>query len=161
VLRKVVKPAAGAPRAGFFHDFQILAGDLEGRVTAVTECDGVSAVRAGSWALAALPDEIDMANAGRVEQALRRELAEGVRVLVIDMGATTFCDSLGLGALVQIWKRAQANGVEIRIVVPPGRVRRLMAVTRVDQVLPLYWSMGEALAGAPGPLRAHSGDDQP
>lgn len=130
-------------------------------MTAVSQCDGVSAVRAGSWALAALPDEIDLANADQVGEALRLALADGVRVLVIDMDATTFCDSMGIGALVQTWKRARANGVEIRVVVPPGRLRRIMAVTRVDQVLPLYWSLGEAMAGAPGPLRARSGDGQP
>lgn len=126
-------------------------------MAAVSQCDGVSAVRAGSWALASLPDEIDLANADRVGEALRLALADGVQVLVIDMGATTFCDSMGVGALVQTWKRARVIGVEIRIVVPPGRLRRIMAVSRVDQVLPLYWSLGEAMAGAPGPLRAQPG----
>jgi anti-sigma B factor antagonist len=126
----------------------------------VSQCDGVLAVRAGSWALAALPEEIDLANAGRVGEALRLALADGIRVLVIDMGATTFCDSLGVGVLVETWKRARANGVEIRVVVPPGRLRRIIAVTGVDQVLPLYWSLGKALAGAPGLLLAQRGSGQ-
>jgi anti-sigma B factor antagonist len=117
---------------------------------AVSQCDGVSTVQAGQWALAALPDEIDMANCDHVGEALRLALADGVRVLVIDMGATTFCDSSGLGVLVQTWKRAASGGAEIRVVVPAGRLRRVLSVTGVDQVLPLYWSLREAMAGAPG-----------
>lgn len=75
-------------------------------VTAVCQWRGVSTVRAGQWALAGLPDEIDMANA------------------------------------------------QIRMVVPLRRLRRIMSVTGADQVLPLYWSLAEAMAGAPGPLRS-------
>lgn len=119
----------------------------------MSDCDGVCTVQVGSWTLAGLPDEIDMANACEVGEALRLALMRGARVLVIDMGATTFCDSLGLGVLVQTWKCAKANDVEIRIVVPAGRLRRIMALTGVDQVLSLYWSLGEAMAGAPSPLR--------
>jgi hypothetical protein len=35
-----------------------------------------------------------------------------------------------------------------------------MALTRAEQALPLYWSLGKALAGAPGPLLAQRGSGQ-
>ena len=48
----------------------------------------------------ALPAEIDMANADQVGQQLGSAFAPGVRTVIADMTATTFCDSSGIGMLV-------------------------------------------------------------
>lgn len=57
--------------------------------------------RAG-MAVVTLPAEIDMANAGRVDDDLQAAFSPGITIVVADLTATTFCDSLGIGTLVRL-----------------------------------------------------------
>ena len=47
-----------------------------------------------------LPAEIDMANADSIGEELAAASAPGVAVVIADMTATTFCDSMGMRMLV-------------------------------------------------------------
>jgi anti-sigma B factor antagonist len=99
----------------------------------------------------ALPAEIYMANAGRVSEQLGAALAPGVRTVIADMTATTFCDSSGISVLVRAHRQAAANRTELRLVVPAAAVRRVFTLVRMDQLLPIYPSLSQALAAGPGP----------
>jgi len=101
----------------------------------------------------ALPAEIDMANAGRVGVELGAAFAPGVRTVIADMTATRFCDSSGIGVLVRAHRQAAATSTELRLVVPSGAVLRALTLVRMDDVLPIYPSLSQALAAgrAPGP----------
>lgn len=104
-------------------------------------------VRVGSWALAVLPAEIDLANAGPVGETVHAMLCDGVSVAIVDMSSTTFCDTSGVRVLVQAHQRAQATGAELRLVVPAVRVRRVFQLLGVDRVLKLYMSLADAMGG--------------
>ena len=99
----------------------------------------------------ALPAEIDMANAGQAGQQLGSAFAPGVRAVIADMTATTFCDSSGIAMLVRAHKRAAANGTELRLVVGSAAVRRALTLVRLDDLLPIYPSLSQALARPPQP----------
>jgi anti-anti-sigma factor len=99
----------------------------------------------------ALPAEIDMANAGRVGQQLGVALAPGVRAVIADMTATTFCDSSGISMLVRAHRQAAANRTELRLVVRSAAVLRALTVVQVDHLLPIYPSLRQALAAASAP----------
>jgi anti-anti-sigma factor len=96
-----------------------------------------------------LPAEIDVTNAERVGADLRAAFAPGVTVVVADMTATTFCDSLGIRALVRAHQRATASDAELRLVVPSARVMRLLAVLGLDGLLAIHPSLQEALPAEP------------
>ena len=104
--------------------------------------------RAG-MAVVTLPAEIDMANAGRVDDDPQAAFAPGITIVVADMTATTFCDSLGIGTLVRAYKRAATSGAEFRVVVPSARVLRVLALLGLDRRLAIYPSLPEALAVQP------------
>jgi anti-sigma B factor antagonist len=96
------------------------------------------------------PEEIDLANAAGLQAALleaaRAELAEPGRALVVvDMSRTRFCDSTGLNALVAAARQARADGGEVRLVVVGEAVARIVALTGVDRVIPIYASLEDAL----------------
>jgi len=74
----------------------------------------------------------------------------GVRVVIVDMLLTTFCDSSGLRAIAQAHDRAQAQGAELRLVTASPGVLRVLAVTGLDAVVPVYSQLDDALAAAPG-----------
>ena len=96
------------------------------------------------------PEEIDLANAAGLKAALLEaagaELAEPGRALVVvDMSRTRFCDSAGLNALVGAARQARADGGEVRLVVVGEAVSRIVALTGVDRVIPVYASLEDAL----------------
>jgi len=97
-------------------------------------------------AVVTLPGEIDMANADRVSADLQTAFGPGVTTVVADMTATTFCDSLGISALVRAGKQATASGAELRVVVPSARVLRVLAILGLDGRLAIYPSLPDALA---------------
>ena len=99
----------------------------------------------------ALPAEIDMANADRTGQQLRAALTPGIATVMADMTATRFCDSSGISMLVQAHGQAAANGTELRLVVASAAVLRTLTLTGLDQLLPIYPSLSQALAAGPAP----------
>jgi anti-sigma B factor antagonist len=99
--------------------------------------------------IVALPAEIDMASAGRVGEELGSAFAPGVRTVIADMTATTFCDSSGISMLVRARKLATANRTELRLVVLSTAVLRCLRLVRMDYLLPIYPSLSQALAAGP------------
>jgi anti-sigma B factor antagonist len=99
----------------------------------------------------ALPAEIDMANADRVGQQLGSAFNPAVRTVIADMTDTTFCDSSGISMLVRTNKQAVANKTKLRLVVPSTTVLRVLRLVGMDNLLPIYPSLSQALAAAPEP----------
>jgi len=116
----------------------------------------------GEAAVITLPEEIDISNSEQVREELLSLLNRGPAVLIVDMAETTFCDSAGVNALVRAHKRATANGAEIRLVVASLGVQRVLAITGVDRLIPVYPSLTASLAepGEPGePAETHRGPE--
>jgi anti-sigma B factor antagonist len=101
-------------------------------------------------AVAVLPAEIDVSNADRVAGELFAAIKPGVRVAIVAMTLTMFCDSSGLRAIAQAHDRAQAQGAELRLVTASPGVLRVLGVTGLDTVVPVYSRLDDALAAAPG-----------
>jgi anti-sigma B factor antagonist len=109
----------------------------------------VQAVR-GVPVLAA-PEEIDITNAEALRSALLTAAAGGPGTLVVDMTRTRFCDSSGLHTLLAAHKRAQAEGGEVLLVISSAAVLRVFALTGIDQMIPSFTSLPQALARPPAP----------
>jgi anti-anti-sigma factor len=96
------------------------------------------------------PEEVDIANAAGLTAALlEAALPEATELdrplIVVDMSRTRFCDSAGLNALVGAARQARASGGEIRLVVTGQAVARIVELTGVDRVIPIYASLEDAL----------------
>jgi anti-sigma B factor antagonist len=110
----------------------------------------------GKVAVVTLPAEIDVTNADQVREALLAVVNQGAISLVADMSTTTFCDSTGISALVRTFKRATASGGGMRLVVDSPAVHRVLGITGVDRLMPIYPSVAASLArphDPPGPGR--------
>lgn len=101
----------------------------------------------GQTAVVALPAEIDITNADQVREDLLSVVNQGASLLVADLTNTTFCDSSGVSALVRAFRRAQANGGEMRLVVSAQAVQRVLALTGVDRLVDVYASVATSLSG--------------
>ena len=98
----------------------------------------------------ATPEEIDITNADGLRTALLEAAGHGPRGFVVDMSRTQFCDTAGLHPLVLAPKRASAQSREIRLVITGAAVLRIFAVTGLDDVIPHFASLEEALAATSG-----------
>lgn len=97
-----------------------------------------------------LPAEIDIANADALRERLLAALKEGRAVLIADMSSTTFCDSAGVRALVQVSQQTRAARVAFRVVVTARGVLRVLAISGADQLMDIYSDVAAA-AAAPAP----------
>jgi anti-anti-sigma factor len=99
------------------------------------------------------PDEIDIANVGQASSALAAALDGSSDVVIADLTGTRFFGADGANLLVATHRQAVAAGRELRIAASPP-VRRILTLTRLDQMLAVYPDLGAARAGGrPGPPR--------
>ncbi len=83
-----------------------------------------------------LSGELDLATVEVLHEQVDRVLAEVVPDrLVLDAAGLTFCDSTGIGALLQARRQSEALGVAFQLRGPRGITRTSLAVTGVLELL--------------------------
>jgi anti-sigma B factor antagonist len=104
----------------------------------------------GRQAVIALPEHIDVSNAGQIREELLWVINRGAAVLIADMTGTLSCDHSGADAVMRAYQRALASGTQLRLVVTAPIVRRVLAVSGLDRLIPVYPSLeAAAAAGTP------------
>jgi anti-sigma B factor antagonist len=88
------------------------------------EADGLVLTVSGELDLSVRPQLVD-----QVTEALGRD---GVERVTIDLDGVTFCDSSGLGALLDIKRVSTDAGAEVVLRKVPASVGRLLDLTDVD-----------------------------
>lgn len=89
----------------------IVAGDVDGATTVV------------------LSGEFDLATAGELEAEVERLVAAGSATIVADLHELTFCDSVGLNALIRARSHCDAAGGWLRVTRPRGEVAHVMHIS--------------------------------
>lgn len=95
------------------------------------------------------PDEIAYGNAGDVAVRLRAALAPEASVVVADLTTTAFCDSSGVRIMLVARDWASADNVQLRLAVPPGPTLVVLKLLALDEQIPVYATLEQALAGEP------------
>jgi anti-sigma B factor antagonist len=91
--------------------------------------------------------ELDISNASRLEDDLRRVEADNPELLVIDLSRLEFMDSSGLRVMIGADARARETGRRLVLIRGNDMVQRVMRVTRLDERLEIVDDPG-ALASA-------------
>jgi len=92
-----------------------------------------------------LPATFDQFNAELVWKQLQSVVTRDLLVLIVDLSGTTDCDHACGEALAQAYQRAMITGTDLRLVVGAGAVPRLLRITGLDRVVPVYGSMAAAI----------------
>ncbi len=103
--------------------------------------------REGDALVFRLRGSFDIATAPSVRAALMDAANEGKHDLIVDLSGVEFLDSTGLGALIGSHRRASENGGHVTLVVADGPISRLLNITGLLRVFPVYRTMADALAG--------------
>lgn len=101
---------------------------------------------AGSQAVVTLPEHIDRSNADDVREQLLVLVNRGAPVIIADLAATISCDFTGADALARAYRRAIANGAQLRLVIGSTVVHRVLSINGLDRLVPVYPSVEAALA---------------
>ena len=70
--------------------------------------------------------ELDMFAGPQLEEAVDSALKDGCREVVLDLGATTFLDSSGLGVLIRAARTVDAHQAKMAVLSPPGSEARVV-----------------------------------
>src|ERR1700722_4491936 len=93
------------------------------------------------------PDRLDSGNAHLLQAAVSHWAAYGYATLVVDMTTTRLCNPAAFKVLLRAHRRAQAEGGELRIVLPP--TMRFLSLTSHDGLMPQFSCVADAGAAAP------------
>ena len=109
---------------------------------------------AGLAVVIPLAGEIDLVNCEQVCDRLYAAFVSGATVVIADFTPTSFCDCASLRSLLAVQRRAAAQGVQLRLVIPPGNpVQRLAELLGISGRLHIYPGM----SAAGGPAGSRSG----
>ena len=100
----------------------------------------------GRQAVIALPEHIDVSNAGQIREELLSVINRGAKALIADLTATISCDHAGADALVRAYQRAVISGTELRLVVTAQIVRSILSLNGMDRLVSIYPSLQAATA---------------
>ncbi len=100
--------------------------------------------RLGEAAVVRVAGRLTMTAAGELKAAVDQEVAAGHTLVVVDLEATTFLDSSGLGALVGGLRTARTAGGDLRIARAGAQVRTVLELTTMDRVLRPYETVEDA-----------------
>jgi anti-anti-sigma factor len=100
-------------------------------------------------AVIGLPAEVDLTVADAAREAMLAALNQGAALLVVDMTATTFCDSSGIAAIVRAARRASAGGALVRVAAAEPAVLRVFSLVGIDRLIEIHPTVGDALRPVP------------
>ena len=98
--------------------------------------------------IAYLKGEVDLSNAQAVKSELFDAVPNTASSLVLDLSETKHIDSSGVQLLFELAHRLGNRGQRLDVIVPDSSlVRRILELTEVHQVVPLFTSVDAALRG--------------
>lgn len=127
-----------SPRYMIGGDGQLIVNDLEVSVSAGPGGEGGSTVMR-------LAGESDMAAPG-LRDALSAEVAKKPGLLLVEMSGLRFMDSSALGAVIAAYLELRRDGCVLALVSPTDMVARVLEVTGVGRMIPVYPSIADATA---------------
>ena len=138
----------GRRRAGRSHGFRFRLGGEKWYKGGVDQLR-VSVTSGDSYTVVALTGESDVYTHDQLRGALETEATRGVALLIVDLSGLEFMDSTGVQVLLDIRVMMNDRGGKLALAQPQNTVARVLNLVGADQLIPVYASVGEAVAGTP------------
>ncbi|GAA1265861.1 MULTISPECIES: STAS domain-containing protein [Streptomyces] len=107
----------------------------------------VSSRRHEGWTVVEVSGELDVATGNQLGDHLAEVIAERTLArVVLDMSGLDFCDASGLSVLVAAHHAAKGRQGQLRLVCPQRRIRRLLHITELTDVMPVFDTVAQATA---------------
>jgi anti-sigma B factor antagonist len=109
----------------------------------VTENITVRVTTTAGSTVVSVSGEIDLASAPVVRDAIKSMIENGTHRFIVDLGGVDFMDSTGLSLLIAV--HTQLGPGALGVVANRANVRRVLAVTGIDTVIPVFDSLDAAV----------------
>lgn len=97
------------------------------------------------WAVLSVRGEVDLSTAPSLRSEISQLVDAGRTRVVVDLEGVPFMDSSGLGVLVMGLKRARERDGDLALVRPQPQVRRLLSITRLDEIFAVHATVADAV----------------
>ncbi|MBE9011679.1 STAS domain-containing protein [Pseudanabaenaceae cyanobacterium LEGE 13415] len=114
------------------------------QLTLTVSLRGTREVRDNTYQLFRLVGQLDAFSEPTFRKVLSKCVEDGPKHVILDLSKIDFVDSSGLGALVQVAKKAQQAGGTLQIVTN-ARVTQTVKLVRLEQFLALQPSVDQAI----------------
>lgn len=94
----------------------------------------------------AVQGDIDISTAPLLSEALSAIVVDSCTRLVVDLDGVGFLDSSALAALVGANRAVLDAGGTLAIACPKTQLLKIFTITKLDEVIPVFASLDEALA---------------
>lgn len=101
------------------------------------------------FTLLELAGEADIVSSSTLHSVLEAETRKRPSLLVIEMSGLRYMDSASLQAIVRANLALGAGGGRLALVSPHDNVAKVLQMTEVDQLVPVYASLAEAVPARP------------
>jgi anti-sigma B factor antagonist len=91
------------------------------------------------------PEDLNERMGGAIRDAVRSQLSQGRRAIVLDMTATESFDSFGLTSLLDVKDSAVETGGDLKICGLTQTGLKIFALTRLDHQFELFESLIDAV----------------
>lgn len=98
----------------------------------------------GAWTVLGVAGEIDLFSAPQLKDQIAELIGEQGGRLLVNLENVSFMDSTGLGVLLGALKRLKERDGSLALVCPPGPVHRVLTLTGLHKVFPIYESLEDA-----------------
>lgn len=93
---------------------------------------------------------IDGANAAAFEQAIRAEIEDGDRAVILDFGNLVYISSAGLRAILMTAKSLLGRGAKFALHSLPDGIQKVFAISGFDKLIAIRESESDARAFVDG-----------
>lgn len=96
-------------------------------------------------ALVALGGELDLSVVDQLDSAVQQAVGDGLRLVVLDLSALSFCDSSGLGGLLRAARVLREADGTLLVAGAHDAVQRLLQLTSMERALTIVPDVSAAL----------------
>jgi len=118
----------------------------------------ISKVYSDMIATVRLSGEFDIETSGTARDAILNIIKKSRMDVIVDMGGVIYLDSSGLATLIECYKEANQRGIQCAFANLNDRVYKVVKVSRLHTVLPLFPSVESAVAAIDEKRRSRDGD---
>jgi anti-sigma B factor antagonist len=106
-----------------------------------------SAAGGEPYTLVELAGEADVTNSDMLRGVLEAEIARQPSTMIIDLSGLRFMDSTALHVILRANRSMDRHGGVLALASPREAVAKMLHLTAADQIIPVYATVPEAIAG--------------
>ena len=97
-----------------------------------------------------LSGKLDEVGCDYLLSCVENRIENGYTKIILDCDKLAYISSMGLGMLVRVHSRMKKHGGDVKLASVHGVVADLLSMVRLDKVLEIYPSVGEAIVAYSG-----------